>query len=107
MAEEAAPPAEAPAEGPPAESLPTPQASKTRDPNRPILFRYWSRPTRLQYRYLYDYRHNYYDDLSTIWIGRREDSNRDIPGHKPGQNACSAHTKRHGFSTEHKQNKGY
>jgi hypothetical protein len=26
------------------------------------LFRHWARPTRLQYKMLYDYQHNYYDD---------------------------------------------
>ncbi|XP_050541080.1 flightin [Daktulosphaira vitifoliae] len=26
------------------------------------IFRHWARPTRLQYKILYDYQHNYYDD---------------------------------------------
>ena len=78
MAEEAAPapPADAPA---PAESLPTPQVSKSRDPNRTLYCRYWNRPTRLQYRYLYDYRHNYYDDVIDYLDRKTRGINRDIP----------------------------
>ena len=76
MADEGAP---APAEAPPAESLPTPQVSKSRDPNRPVLFRHWNRPTHLQYRYLYDYRHNYYDDVIDYLDRKTRGLNRDIP----------------------------
>ncbi|XP_069688388.1 flightin [Periplaneta americana] len=79
MADEPAP-AEAPApEAPPAESLPPPQPSKSRDPNRQILFRHWSRPTHLQYRYLYDYRHNYYNDVIDYLDRKTRGLNRDIP----------------------------
>ncbi|PSN49757.1 hypothetical protein C0J52_08463 [Blattella germanica] len=78
MADEPAPEAP-PAEAAPAESLPPPQASKSRDPNRTILFRHWSRPTRLQYRYLYDYRHNYYDDVIDYLDRKTKGISRDIP----------------------------
>ncbi|XP_046401403.1 flightin [Ischnura elegans] len=58
--EGAAPPAEG--EAPPPEDE-TPPPPRPRDPNRPIYFRVWTRPKHLQYSYLYDYRHNYYDDV--------------------------------------------
>ncbi|XP_067002641.1 flightin [Anabrus simplex] len=76
MAEEPPPaePAAAPAV-PPTQAA----ASKTRDPNRPLTFRYWSRPTYLQYKMLYDYRHNYYDDVIDYLDRRSRGYSRDIP----------------------------
>lgn len=76
MADEVAP-EEAP-EVPPEESLPL-EVSQTRDPNRTILFRHWNRPTYLQYKYLYDYRHNYYDDVIDYLDRKTKGLNRDIP----------------------------
>lgn len=79
MADEAAPEEAPSAEAPPADSLPPPQVSMTRDPNRTILFRHWNRPTYLQYKYLYDYRHNYYDDVIDYLDRKTKGLNRDIP----------------------------
>lgn len=63
----------------PEEALPEPQVSKSRDPNRTILYRHWKRPTCLQYNYLYDYRHNYYDDVIDYLDRKTKGLNRDIP----------------------------
>ncbi|XP_045463060.1 flightin isoform X1 [Harmonia axyridis] len=49
--EEKAPEEEAPAE------------DEYLDPDKLILFKHWIRPKFLQYKYLYDYRHNYYNDV--------------------------------------------
>ncbi|XP_071444841.1 flightin [Hetaerina americana] len=74
---EAAPPAEGEAPPPQDETPPPP---RPRDPNRPIYFRVWSRPKHLQYSYLYDYRHNYYDDVIDYLDRRsRGTSSPDIP----------------------------
>ncbi|KAJ4436502.1 hypothetical protein ANN_16533 [Periplaneta americana] len=40
---------------------------------------HWSRPTHLQYRYLYDYRHNYYNDVIDYLDRKTRGLNRDIP----------------------------
>lgn len=41
-------------------SVPVP---RPRDANRPIYFKHFNRKTHLNYNYLYDYRHSYYDDV--------------------------------------------
>lgn len=68
-----------PTEEPPADNSIEPQVSKLRDPNRTILFRHWSRPTHLQYDYIYDYRRNYYDDVIDYLDRKVKGLNRDIP----------------------------
>ncbi|XP_050422804.1 flightin [Adelges cooleyi] len=56
---ETAAPVEAPK--PPAEWRKTyKKAIEEKDARR--IFRHWARPTRLQYKIIYDYQHNYYDD---------------------------------------------
>jgi hypothetical protein len=62
-----------------ADSLSEPQVSKQRDPDRAILYRHWSRPTHVQYDYIYDYRRNYYDDVIDYLDRKVKGLNRDIP----------------------------
>lgn len=73
----------APAEGAPAaegevveEAAPAP---RRRDPNRPIYFKYFNRKTHLNYSYLYDYRHSYYDDVIKYLDERQRGRQLDIP----------------------------
>ncbi|KAJ6644144.1 Flightin [Pseudolycoriella hygida] len=52
------------------------------DPNRPRplqLYRHWVRPKFLQYRYMYDYRTNYYDDVIDYLDKRGRGVNREVP----------------------------
>ncbi|CAG9781837.1 unnamed protein product [Diatraea saccharalis] len=44
-----------------------------------LVFKHWIRPKFLQYAYLYDYRHNYYDDVIN-YMNRR---NQGLPVEKP------------------------
>ncbi|KAF4519562.1 hypothetical protein B566_EDAN004766, partial [Ephemera danica] len=75
----------APAEGAPAGDAPVEEAAppppRPRDPNKPIYFKYFNRKTHLNYNYLYDYRHSYYDDVIKYLDARqRHGSSRvDIP----------------------------
>nr|CAD7464254.1 unnamed protein product [Timema tahoe] len=61
------------------EVLSTPQAVKSKDPNQPLTYRYWTRPTHLQYKYLYNYRYNYYDDVIDYLDKRSKGLTREIP----------------------------
>ncbi|XP_008199783.1 flightin [Tribolium castaneum] len=49
------------------------------DPDKLLLFKHWIRPKFLQYKYLYDYRHNYYDDVIDYLDKRQKGLRRDIP----------------------------
>ncbi|KAF5292111.1 hypothetical protein FQA39_LY14066 [Lamprigera yunnana] len=49
------------------------------DPDKLLIFKHWIRPKFLQYNYLYDYRHNYYDDVIDYLDKRQRGLNRDIP----------------------------
>ncbi|XP_063920532.1 flightin [Zophobas morio] len=49
------------------------------DPNKLLLFKHWIRPKFLQYKYLYDYRHNYYDDIIDYLDKRQRGFRREIP----------------------------
>ncbi|XP_044253286.1 flightin [Tribolium madens] len=49
------------------------------DPDKLLLFKHWIRPKFLQYKYLYDYRHNYYDDVIDFLDKRQKGQRRDIP----------------------------
>ncbi|CAG9761503.1 unnamed protein product [Ceutorhynchus assimilis] len=49
------------------------------DPDKLLLFKHWIRPKYLQYKYLYDYRRNYYDDVMEVIESRRKGYKRDIP----------------------------
>ncbi|CAH0547868.1 unnamed protein product [Brassicogethes aeneus] len=49
------------------------------DPNKLILFKHWKRPRFLQYKYLYDYRRNYYDDVIDYLDKRAQGMKREIP----------------------------
>ena len=49
------------------------------DPDKLLLFKHWIRPKFLQYKYLYDYRHNYYDDVIDYLDKRQRGLKRDIP----------------------------
>ncbi|KAL4704297.1 hypothetical protein ACJJTC_012873 [Scirpophaga incertulas] len=46
---------------------------------RKLVFKHWIRPKFLQYTYLYDYQHNYYDDI-IHYMDRR---NKGLPVEKP------------------------
>jgi hypothetical protein len=79
MADESVPAEEPSTEAPSADSLPSSQVSNTRDPDRAILYRHWSRPNHRQYNYLYDYRHNYYNDVIDYLDRKTKGLKRDIP----------------------------
>ncbi|XP_054274889.1 flightin-like [Macrosteles quadrilineatus] len=79
MAEaEAAPPVEAAPEPEPApvEHFPPPPP---KEPRRKLVFRHWIRPTFLNYHYIYDYRHNYYDDVIDYLDRRQHGLTREMP----------------------------
>ena len=81
---EEAPPAEV-AEAAPAEEAkpeaepPAPENLVMGTEPRKLIFRHWIRPKFLQYTYLYDYQHNYYDDVIN-YLDRR---NKGLPVEKP------------------------
>ncbi|XP_065339857.1 flightin isoform X2 [Cloeon dipterum] len=56
-----------------------PPAPKRHDPNRPILCKYFNRKRNLNYSYLYDYRHSYYDDVIKYLDGRQRGQALDLP----------------------------
>ncbi|KAJ8897120.1 hypothetical protein PR048_002466 [Dryococelus australis] len=64
---------------PPVDALPELPLKRHVDPNKPIYFRYWKRPTHLQYKYLHDYRYNYYDDVIDYLDKRTRGLARDLP----------------------------
>ncbi|XP_057652334.1 flightin isoform X2 [Diorhabda carinulata] len=49
------------------------------DPDKLLLFKHWIRPKFLPYKYLYEYRANYYDDIMEVLESRRRGVKRDIP----------------------------
>ncbi|KAK9878011.1 hypothetical protein WA026_020223 [Henosepilachna vigintioctopunctata] len=49
------------------------------DPDKLLLFKHWIRPKFLQYSYLYDYRHNYYNDVIDYLDRKRRGLNAEIP----------------------------
>jgi len=49
------------------------------DPNRPILCKYFNRKRNLNYSYLYDYRHSYYDDVIKYLDDRQRGKALDLP----------------------------
>ncbi|XP_019877975.2 flightin isoform X2 [Aethina tumida] len=49
------------------------------DPDKLLLFRHWIRPKFLQYKYLYDYRQNYYNDVIDYLDKRAHGIKREIP----------------------------
>ncbi|KAI4470968.1 hypothetical protein MML48_1g04604 [Holotrichia oblita] len=49
------------------------------DPDKLILCKHWIRPKFLQYTYLYDYRHNYYNDVLDFLDKRQKGLSRDTP----------------------------
>lgn len=59
------------------DELPPPPAP--RDPNRKLVFRHWVRPTFLSYKYLMDYRNNYYDDVIDYLDKRQRGQTREAP----------------------------
>ncbi|XP_037035142.1 flightin [Bradysia coprophila] len=70
---------DAPADG---EPLPEAEVPPQEDPNRPRplqLYKHWVRPKFLQYRYMYDYRTNYYDDVIDYLDKRGRGVNREVP----------------------------
>ncbi|XP_063547631.1 flightin [Cydia strobilella] len=77
------PPEEAPAEAaeePKAEEAepPAPEPVVVTEPKK-LIFKHWVRPKFLQYNYMYDYRHNYYDDVIN-YLDRR---NKGMATEKP------------------------
>jgi len=94
-------PAPAPAEPAPAAAAPAPAAAEEAPPaaavedarpeaevppqetdayRRPVqLYRHWVRPKFLQYRYMYDYRTNYYNDVIDYLDKRSKGQNPDVP----------------------------
>ncbi|XP_065161601.1 flightin [Atheta coriaria] len=74
---------EPPAEGGEGEAAAAPQESEFEteylDPDRLLLCRHWIRPKFLQYKYLFDYRQNYYDDVIDYLDKRQKGQKREIP----------------------------
>ncbi|KAL5290454.1 fln family protein [Megaselia abdita] len=56
---------------------PPPDDDKYRKPVQ--LYRHWVRPKFLQYRYMYNYRTNYYDDVIDYLDKKQKGENREIP----------------------------
>uniref|UniRef100_A0A1B6CB28 Flightin n=1 Tax=Clastoptera arizonana TaxID=38151 RepID=A0A1B6CB28_9HEMI len=91
-AEEVPPPAEGEAPPPEEGATATEEAPKVEEEELPwprppkeipepikLEFRHWIRPTFLNYHYIYDFRHNYYDDVIDYMDRRLRGINRDIP----------------------------
>ncbi|KAF7284948.1 hypothetical protein GWI33_013740 [Rhynchophorus ferrugineus] len=49
------------------------------DPDKLLLFKHWIRPRFLPYKYLTDYRYNYYDDVIDYLDKRNKGIYREIP----------------------------
>ncbi|XP_018570531.1 flightin isoform X2 [Anoplophora glabripennis] len=49
------------------------------DPDRLLLFKHWIRPKFLPYKYISEYRRNYYDDIMEVLASRRKGIRRRIP----------------------------
>ncbi|XP_044763131.1 flightin isoform X1 [Coccinella septempunctata] len=49
------------------------------DPDKLILFKHWIRPKFLQYNYLYDYQHSYYNDVIDYLDRKSRGLNSEIP----------------------------
>jgi hypothetical protein len=75
---EGAPAAAEGAEAAAADEVVTPR-HKPFDPNRPLLCKYFNRKRNLNYSYLYDYRHSYYDDVIKYLDDRQKGTALDIP----------------------------
>ncbi|XP_063235963.1 flightin [Bacillus rossius redtenbacheri] len=73
------PAAEAPALDGGADPLPDLPTKRHHDPSKPLTYRYWTRPTHLQYKYLHDYRYNYYDDVIDYLDKRTRGLARELP----------------------------
>ncbi|KAK5642868.1 hypothetical protein RI129_009035 [Pyrocoelia pectoralis] len=56
-----------------------PEAVEYLDPDKLLIFKHWIRPKFLQYNYLYNYRHNYYDDVIDYLDKRQRGLSRDVP----------------------------
>jgi len=70
---------DAPGDG---EPLPEAEVPPQDDPNRPRplkLYKHWVRPKFLQYKYMYDYRTNYYNDVIDYLDKRGRGVNREVP----------------------------
>lgn len=76
---EAAPSAGEEAAGEEAGAAEAPHEEEYLDPDKLLLFKHWIRPKFLQYKYLYDYRHNYYDDVIDYLNRRDRGISREVP----------------------------
>jgi len=47
--------------------------------HKTVLYKHWVRPRFLQYNYMYDYRHNYYDDVIDYLDKKDRGIKSDIP----------------------------
>ncbi|XP_030765813.1 flightin isoform X2 [Sitophilus oryzae] len=71
---------EAPAEGgAPEEAAAAEAEADYLDPDKLLLFKHWIRPKYLQYKYIYDYRRSYYDNVIEVIESRRKGYRRNIP----------------------------
>uniref|UniRef100_A0A8D8X2X0 Flightin n=1 Tax=Cacopsylla melanoneura TaxID=428564 RepID=A0A8D8X2X0_9HEMI len=67
-----------------------------RDCRKGREFHYWARPTTLQYRYNYDYAHNYYDDCIKYLDNKSRGERKDIPRPQTwAERALRTYTKGH------------
>jgi len=55
------------------------QSSDDFQPRRLQLYKHWVRPKFLQYRYMYDYRRNYYDDVIDYLDKRQKGVEAELP----------------------------
>ncbi|XP_055378502.1 flightin isoform X2 [Condylostylus longicornis] len=61
----------------PEEAAPPPPPQEEKRPIR--YYRHWVRPQFLQYKYMYQYRHNYYNDVIDYLDKRDKGINRPVP----------------------------
>ncbi|CAB3225200.1 unnamed protein product [Arctia plantaginis] len=78
-AEEAAPAPAAEAAEPEVAEPPAPEGITYGTEPKKLVFKHWIRPRCLQYGYLYDYQHNYYNDVIN-YLDRR---NKGLPVERP------------------------
>ncbi|KAF2906071.1 hypothetical protein ILUMI_00098 [Ignelater luminosus] len=75
---ESTPAAEA-AAAPAADQRPEASLEELLDTEKLLLFKHWIRPRFLQYKYLYNYRHNYYNDVIDYLDKRQKGLSREVP----------------------------
>jgi hypothetical protein len=79
MADEAAPAPAAEGEAPQVSDEGGVTSAEDFQPRKLVLYKHWVRPKFLQYRYMYDYRQNYYDDVLEYLDKRQKGIESELP----------------------------